>query len=145
MLTFWHIGYQSAAAATEGLDARYWEWRREFSEQSAVEKYNHYLSSYWIKDQLVAIMLVKVEFDPALGVYNSTVMYHLQKKIQPTVHYNKKETVAKAPPVWDMAVDSPPTEAPQMAAPPIGAAPQWVQQVQSADLMANVYHNVFNV
>lgn len=143
MLTFWHIGYQSASAA-EGLDARYWEWRREFSEQSAVEKYNHYLSSYWAKDQLLAIMLVKVEFDPALGVCNSTVMYHLQKKIQPTVHYNKKENLAKPAAIWDT---TPPTEYvdnPQMPeAPPLGGAPQWTNL--SDAVISSAYHNVFNV
>lgn len=94
MLTEWRVGYVSSVH--DELSVSSFEWRSSLSLDSGYQRFHEYKAKYWDKDQLAALMLVRHDFDPMAGTFESTVLESLQKKLTPTVHYNKKDGLVKA-------------------------------------------------
>ena len=93
-LTEWRVGYISSHV--EEMTAIQFEWRSSGEEELAHARFKEYKAKYWDKELINALMLVRHDFDPMAGVYTTTVLESMQKKLTPTVHYNKKDGLAKA-------------------------------------------------
>lgn len=94
MLTEWRVGYISSHV--EEMTAIQFEWRSSGEEELAYARFKEYKTKYWDKELINALMLVKHSFDPMAGTFESTVLESMQKKLTPTVHYNKKDGLVKA-------------------------------------------------
>lgn len=94
MLTEWRVGYISSHV--EEMTAIQFEWRSSGEEELAHARFKEYKAKYWDKELINALMLVRHDFDPMAGTFESTVLESMQKKLTPTVHYNKKDGLVKA-------------------------------------------------
>lgn len=140
MLTEWRVGYLSSHV--EEPTAVGFEWRSCESLDSGYQRFHEYKAKYWEKDLINALMLVKHEFDCQAGVFNSTVIESMQKKLTPTVHYNKKENVAKASVKSKIMAQLNAASLPIPADVPEGATITWAStQVHPTDFFEQFYNS----
>lgn len=94
LLRDWRVGYTQSFDTD--VSAEVWSWIPHASLAKAETKFDMYQESHYNKQKMAAMMLLLIEWDAETGFSSIITLRHLQYKLTPTIHYNKKDVSNKS-------------------------------------------------
>lgn len=105
LLRDYRVGYTQNFEETQ--TARDWSWQSFLTMADAEIQFENWRSSHFAKQKMSGLLIMKVEFDVETGESTAKIMQKINHKLHKVVHYNKKDDLPKAAPVYAQVPISP--------------------------------------